>query len=74
MSHPMTFRNSKIIYYGPHACENCGAIVCKMGKEFGGNTFTYPDGPIYPNTEWRAHVCDQSRVEAIPKALHSLEA
>lgn len=63
----MTFRNSRIVYYGPHACENCGLMVCKMGKEFGGNTFLYPDGPIYPNTEWRPHVCDPKRVAVVPQ-------
>lgn len=59
---PLTFRNSKIVYYGPHACSNCGATICKMGSEFGGNAFTYPEGPIYPNTEWHAHVCDPKMV------------
>jgi hypothetical protein len=61
----LTFRSSRIIYYGPFACENCGAIICKMAHEFGGNAFTYPDGPIYPNTEWHAHVCDPSRVRQL---------
>ncbi len=61
---PLTFRNSKIIYYGPHACSNCGIMICKMGSEFGGSAFTYPDdGPIYPNTEWNPHVCDPELVE-----------
>ena len=54
----LTFRSSRIIYYGPHACENCGALICKMAQAFGGNAFTYPEGPIYPNTEWHPHVCD----------------
>lgn len=54
----MTFRSSKIIYYGPHECSGCGQKICKMGHEFGGNAFTYPEGPIYPNTEWHVHVCD----------------
>jgi hypothetical protein len=54
----MTFRNSKIIYYGPHPCDNCGVLVAKMGHDFGGTAFTYPEGPIYPNTEWHPHVCD----------------
>jgi hypothetical protein len=62
----MTFRSSRIIYYGPHACSNCGALICKMGFEFGGNAFTYPDGPIYPNTEWHPHVCDPQRVAKLP--------
>lgn len=54
----MTFRSSRIIYYGPHQCSNCGVMICKMGIEFGGNAFTYPQEPIYPNTEWHPHVCD----------------
>lgn len=68
MNH-LTFRSSRIIYYGPHACQNCAALICKMGHEFGGNAFTYPDGPIYPNTEWHPHVCDPKRVAALPKAI-----
>ena len=56
--HHLTFRNSRIIYYGPHACQNCGVLICKMGHQFGGNAFTYPSGPIYPNTEWHPHVCN----------------
>ena len=62
--HPkhLTFRSSRIIYYGPHLCSNCGVLICKMGYQFGGNAFTYPDGPIYPNTEWHPHVCDPKKV------------
>lgn len=60
---PITFRNSKIIYYGPHACENCLATICRMGREWGGNSFDYPAGPIYPNTEWHAHICDPAYVQ-----------
>ena len=59
---PVTFRNSKIIYYGPHTCENCGVLIVKMGTEWGGTAFTNPEGPIYPNTEWHPHVCDQAQV------------
>lgn len=59
---PVTFRNSKIIYYGPHTCENCGVLIVKMGTEWGGTAFTNPEGPIYPNTEWHPHVCDQALV------------
>jgi hypothetical protein len=62
----MTFRSSRIVYYGPHACQNCGVLICKMGFEFGGNAFTYPEGPIYPNTEWHPHVCDPRRVAMLP--------
>ena len=38
-------------------------MICKMGHDFGGTAFTYPDdGPIYPNTEWHPHVCDPELV------------
>ena len=64
----MTFDSPEIIYYGPHACSNCGVSICKMAFEFGGNSFTYPEGPIYPNTIWHLHVCDPKRVASLPKA------
>lgn len=64
----LTFRSSRIVYYGPHACPNCAVSICKMGIEFGGNAFDYPSGPIYPNTEWHPHVCDPKRVAALLKA------
>jgi hypothetical protein len=63
----MTFRNSKIVYYGPHSCDNCGQLICKAAFESGGTAFTYPEGPIYPNTEWHPHICDPHDVEAKPK-------
>jgi len=59
---PLTFRNSRIIYYGPHECSNCGVLIAKMGDEWGGTAFTYPTGPVYPNTEWHPHVCDPFEV------------
>lgn len=62
----LTFRSSKIVYYGPHSCENCGAMIVKMGREFGGNAFDQPSGPIYPNTEWHVHVCDPKRFKSAP--------
>lgn len=60
---PLTFRNSRIVYYGPHSCDNCGVPIVKMGTEWGGSSFTNPDGPIYPNTEWHPHVCDPAMVK-----------
>ena len=60
----LTFRNSKIVYYGPHSCDNCGIAIAKMGFEWGGTSFTYPEGPIYPNSEWHPHVCDPRNVSA----------
>lgn len=61
--HSLTFRSSKIVYYGPHPCENCGAMIVRMGREFGGNAFNQPNGPIYPNTEWHIHVCDPKQIK-----------
>jgi hypothetical protein len=58
----LTFRNSKIVYYGPHSCDNCGAAIVKMGAEFGGTAFNAPNDYPYPNTEWHPHVCDPSAV------------
>lgn len=58
----LSFRNSGVIFYGPHPCENCGQTICKAGDEFGGSSFTYPKGPIYPNTEWHPHFCNQADV------------
>jgi hypothetical protein len=63
----LTFRSSRIVYFGPHSCPNCGIAIAKMGTEFGGTAFTYPEGPIYPNTEWHPHVCDPQRVGKIPR-------
>ncbi len=57
--HPISFRAAKITYYGPQPCTNCGVNVVKMAERWGGTAFTYPAGPIYPNTEWPPHVCDQ---------------
>ena len=53
-----SFRSSRIVYYGPHPCENCGVLIVKMGQEFGGNAFTNPTVMIYPNPEWHVHFCD----------------
>jgi hypothetical protein len=58
----LTFRNSKIVYYGPHQCDNCGAMIVKMGVEFGGTAFNAPKTYAYPNTEWHPHVCDPAAV------------
>lgn len=37
-------------------------MIVKMGHEFGGTAFNNPEGPIYPNSEWHPHVCDQDLV------------
>lgn len=55
----------KAVFYGPHACEKCGVQICKMGNGFGHDAYTYPEGPIYPNTEWVPHVCRQRDIERV---------
>ena len=47
----------RIIYYGPHPCDDCGGLICRVSLEQGGDKFDYPEGPIYPNTVWRPHSC-----------------
>jgi hypothetical protein len=72
----LTFRSTKIVYYGPHPCTNCGQPVVRMGQDFGGNAFDQPNEPIYPNAEWHPHVCNPKNqpvettvVESIYKVL-----
>ena len=45
------------VFYGPHPCARCGAMIAKASYTQGGEEFDYPDGPIYPNTDWRRHNC-----------------
>jgi len=48
------------IFYGPHECPNgCGRQVCRVSLEQGGMMFEYPEGIIYPNTNWVQHVCEE---------------
>lgn len=57
--------SSKAIFYGPFSCERCAETICRMGREFGDEVYTYPQGPIYPNTEWVPHVCEQRGIERV---------
>lgn len=52
----------EIIYYGPYQCE-CGATICKVSADQGGMAFAYPQGIIYPNTNWVQHVCAKAARE-----------
>ena len=46
-------------FYGPHECpKGCGKTVCRAALEQGGMMFEYPEGIIYPNTNWVQHVCN----------------
>lgn len=49
-----------IIFYGPHQCEVCGWRICRVSIEQGGMKFDYPEGIIYPNTNWVVHNCPGS--------------
>lgn len=50
------------VFYGPHECVRCGKAIAKASTQQGGEEFDYPDGPIYPNTAWDRHNCDNSKV------------
>lgn len=63
--HPRTALRPSTIFYGPFACDKCAARICRTARASGGEEFTYPDGPIYPNTEWAPHVCLQGDVEKV---------
>lgn len=62
MSKTLSFRSTRIVYYGPHPCEICSAIICKAADTQGGSAFNYPEGPVYPNTEWHAHFCNKPAI------------
>lgn len=57
--------SSNAIFYGPFACEQCAEKICRTGREFGNEVYTYPEGPIYSNTQWVPHVCQQSGIERV---------
>lgn len=64
----------RIIYYGPHECGLCAALIVKAAREQGGATFDMPvDGP-YPNTVWGRHTCDPARVAAMPRHARPVSA
>jgi hypothetical protein len=51
------------VYYGPHPCERCGGMICKVSIDQGGKEYDYPAGPIYPNTKWVEHKCPAAMKE-----------
>lgn len=53
----LTVRKPSLVYYGPHQCPGCTAMICRVSIEQGGRMYEYPDGPIYPNTEFWPHIC-----------------
>lgn len=48
---------NNLVFYGPHPCERCGEEIAKVAREQGGDEYQYPEGPVYPNSEWRPHKC-----------------
>jgi hypothetical protein len=61
----MTQTTDDRIFYGPHPCARCGKTIVKASYEQGGEEFDYPDGPIYPNTEWHRHCCTVAEADRI---------
>ena len=54
------------IFYGPHSCLVCGMLICKASYTQGGESFDYPEGPIYPNPEWKRHNCASTQTDSFP--------
>jgi hypothetical protein len=54
------------IFYGPYPCERCDKTIVKASRQQGGEEFNYPDGPIYPNTEWKRHDCSGEKASVAP--------
>jgi hypothetical protein len=50
-------RFREVVFYGPFNCERCGKMITQAEVEKGGRKYEYPCGIIYPNVEWRPHVC-----------------
>jgi hypothetical protein len=59
--------DQRLIFYGPHECDSCGKTIIKLAREQGGAPIDYPSGPIYPNIQWRIHICEAADVAARPK-------
>jgi hypothetical protein len=59
------------IFYGPHNCGGCDNLIVKAAVEQGGAEYDAPEGPIYPNTPWKLHVC--SGVKSAPVAADKTE-
>lgn len=57
--------NEKDIFYGPHACDKCGILICKRALNQGAEAFTYPEVPVYPNSDWIPHICQQRDIERV---------
>lgn len=59
------------LFYGPHACSQCGRMIAKAAVKQGGAEYNYPLGPIYPNTDWRRHDCPGSAGLPKPDESHT---
>lgn len=52
-------RNRKVVWYGPHECNNCGATIVKSSFNQGGLELDAPHGHHYPNHRWTLHRCNK---------------
>ncbi len=50
-------RDHSVIWYGPHECNGCGAIIVKSSIETGAVALDAPHDHHYPNHQWRLHLC-----------------
>lgn len=59
----MTFKDKKLVYYGPHPCQECdktgkkGTMIVRAqhGKKVFAMKYTH--NAQYPNHAWEKHVC-----------------
>lgn len=63
--------NPSITFYGPHPCDLCGngpIVRGSVEQGFGDIRLDHPNEPIYPNHNWKEHVCGQPA----PSAPHAV--
>jgi hypothetical protein len=58
-------RMRKVVWYGPHPCEECGETIIRSSKETGRVALDAPFDHHYPNFKWCRHRCTKERREVI---------
>jgi hypothetical protein len=58
-------RNPSIVWYGPHECNGCGAIIVKPSISSGGIALDAPHGHHYPNHQWKEHKCSGKKTSVV---------
>lgn len=62
-------RNRKVVWYGPHECNNCGATIVKSSHNQGGIELDAPFDHHYPNHRWVLHRCNKPEVPQAAKTV-----